>query len=1594
MLHPIDYRLSKNKFWLSTWNSYSLKNYKNLILNDKILNVLGYIFKNCFKVSYSFASPWSNPRKHRKYFSNFIIGFDGRRAIKTGPNKVKKLPGFLIPEDYNIIRFHNFSILKIYFLIDKNLETYWAKKQKNWRSPLKYFNMRYNKNKNMINNPLRLNKNLVNLNIEKKNLKITGFFVYLFNLLNNNYVKQKLYFNLSDRINFFKTDTKHLYFRFYYDNFKLLNKVRNNYFLFYMINKKNSLVNNHKLGLLKQKSFNHNPNVLYFSGQNKKTNIKKLPLFNNSGFKINYSDYKKYISLYHINRSKKIKFFKNNLGGLVFYRRLLNNNSILNQINRINDSFFYSRKEIRKNIKKYFFYSKALVSNNLKIKNGFENFLNKKLKVVLLNSSKNNFPTFKKFNFDLNVSRKRGLTLFFNSLISMAPSSVTKKKLFLFKNKNKLNFIRKNLVKSSNQYCYKYNNNIKGALKPSINRNLHILNNRFENIISSFKNYNGNPNSNLIYQKQNYYNLKYFNNMVKNSKRSNLFINFNNFKKIIYFNKNFLNSFLKSNNYKTFFLKNYSSQNWVLLPKVLNLKIRCNNKIKKKQFYKIKRKKKLKINNYFNKLFINSTVFKTHFNKLLLKKNIYSYLINYRLEEIKDLFKSDKLSKKSNKRIKSNLFGRNRINMGNVLLSTTNFNKKKNYKYTLVDYDSLYFDSSKKFLNKKLNEYKTFLRIGKFNTLGFNNYPINNFNYDNFINYNYFSLLNNNYFFTSNTDNNLIDNTTSKAATFKNLVRLQKWSPSKTITPRFIFNMYFKKTFFKSFKNQDIYSKDNMDKINNRLEGLPKNNSSKLQKFKPYTFKSISKVHRYRSNKSILTKYITNEIKYNFILNFLSSMENKKTIPKKKLGYKSFKIWFKILSRAKGTVLLNNISPTKFNTLKLYNYSFTPFIRRFEKLMFSNKNIKVKETNISKEFSKKIKKYLSNHQILTIQKNSFINYVEKLQFKYFKRVKRSFKIGENKNIIIAPYKFLLEGLNRNNINISSEGLNKNFDNNFYTSLKRSSASKIKFNSVVSPNDYKYKMNVYNYFISNKKMKLKQFYLPINVNKKVKSIVPLVIKNRYVNNKIGYKKSHNMVINKYIKTRLSNIFLSSKTIQLMKNNKKTQVENFNYRVYGLAKKKSDFKFLNKKEFKKINELQPKTFLYWEHLKWFNTFVKTKFNFKVTNSYNSFKLYENFKNLNFYYYKNFKKYTNYSSLNSSQLLNNNYSKLNTFVFYSTIFRFRSSFLYLSNKKMFHKKKILSNWTYDVLFSSTSSKRLNYLPHTRFRSIRNSLYMWRINSRKLNLLFKYFKARTKFFKNKLNFVSNYAKRSSILSYLKSMESNFLRIKKSMQRELPLLSIKRYLTGQLKKLNNYIRILSKRQKKRLYFKSRQKRRFLNRNISKKLIHKISSNKPTVFKENKYIFKKLYTFVNKRFFLEKKNLIDYVKKFIEHLFLVIFKFNHLRVFYIKKYQINIMSTKAKLFKNLFNYRLATGFKVPFLVKVICKKLNFDKSLVGCKIGFFGRYSKKLRNRKLWKYVKQLKPSVISTPLDYYNILILQKWGITGIKLSILRKKTFNFIFN
>lgn len=375
-------------------------------------------------------------------------------------------------------------------------------------------------------------------------------------------------------------------------------------------------------------------------------------------------------------------------------------------------------------------------------------------------------------------------------------------------------------------------------------------------------------------------------------------IHLENFKKIIYFNKNFLldsnsNKYTKKIlDYKPYFLKNYEFQNWSTFSYLLNSKLISKKSVGKSSFLKA-RSKKLKLNNYFNKLFIyNPLKINFSFNKLLLKKNIYSYLTNYKPNTTNDSLKSNKKFKIFFNNNKSNLQIRAKNNLGNVLISITNYNKKKNYLNNLVEYGySDYFNSSKTSLIKRVNEYKTFLKIKNFNSQGLNLYSINNFNYENFISNDYFSLLNNKKKLVNTTNKYLVNPTgSSKVSMFKTSINFKKWDYSKNIRLQSLFNTYFKKTFFKFFGNQKVFSQDNLDQINYRLEKSPKNNIGNLLKFKPYTFKSISRLHRYKYNQSILTKYITNEIKYNSILNFFNSMENKKFISKKNLGHKSFKV--------------------------------------------------------------------------------------------------------------------------------------------------------------------------------------------------------------------------------------------------------------------------------------------------------------------------------------------------------------------------------------------------------------------------------------------------------------------------------------------------------------------------------------------------------------------------------------------------------------------------------------------------------------------------------------------------------------------------------
>lgn len=308
--------------------------------------------------------------------------------------------------------------------------------------------MRYNKKKNSEENLLKLNKNLVNSNIEKKNFKITSFFIYLINLLNNNAVKQHLYLDVSEKINFFKKDKKHLYFKFYYDNFKLLNKIRNNYFLFYLLNKNNSNTLN-KLGLSVKNNKTHiNINLLnnlYLNNLNKKCkNIINRNRTNNSKFlsQVNYNDFLKYKNTYT---------FHKKFNSLIFYRHLLRNI----KLNKFSNSSVKKTIPFNNNLKKLIIFNQ--IKYNIKINNkNLINFITKKSKVDFLHYYINDIPTSKSNNFYFNTNKKFGIGLFFQSFTSLKLKSYAHIPLNF---KNSKNLLANNIINYKLKGKSSYNKN-------------------------------------------------------------------------------------------------------------------------------------------------------------------------------------------------------------------------------------------------------------------------------------------------------------------------------------------------------------------------------------------------------------------------------------------------------------------------------------------------------------------------------------------------------------------------------------------------------------------------------------------------------------------------------------------------------------------------------------------------------------------------------------------------------------------------------------------------------------------------------------------------------------------------------------------------------------------------------------------------------------------------------------------------------------------------------------------------------------------------------------------------------------------------------
>ena len=1066
MLHPIDYRLAKNKFWLSTWNSYSLKNYRNLILNDKILNVLGKIFSNCFKITVSVAAPWANFRKFRKY-SQFVIGFDGRRAIRLGPNKIKKLPNFIIPEDYNIIRFSNFSILKVFFLIDQNL-TNWIYRQKQWRTPLRYFNLRYSSQKKNKTSPFFW-KNLFISSLEKKNFKSTNYFLYLINLLKNKQIRYMIYFNNVDIDYFykhiFKKDKKSIYFHFFHNNFKLLNKIRNNYFLFYtkfflfssnFINKikTNELTKTKKHSLIR-KIFTNCKNITINNTKNliksdknissttaipkKKSNFNYFITYNYSAIKKNLS-FKKKITL-----KKKINNF--------FNFNLLQNNKLLIDNNTINK---FNKKKLKKKIfnlklikKNYFnhnyflnFKKARIINKTYNINNGssfylniIKNYYQKKKNLFLLNyflpknNSNINLKNFNKQKLLLKKFKKWRKLKFFlefsnawlKKLTFSKPLKFSNKKLIKI-NKNKNFFSKKKKIIRGKNFFSKKKKIIRG--KNFFSKKKKII--RGKNFFSKKK---------KIIRGKNFFSKK--KKIIKDKILfSNLFLQ----KKYCFFKKKLLKKWKKPYFFKNKVFKYF--KNFYKLPKFKSLK--------KINFF-FKKKFRTRIYYYTNNFYIWKKKTKKYLNFLKRFKNKKRKHIPYKI--FLTLSENQKIKLKKKYFL---IFKKPKLYINAKKFNKLSRNKKKKiYNKKFVIFKSKFpyrlWWTHKKLKNQILKKSNTFLWsktkfFNKLNKLKLNYFIINIFlkkksffwkNKHRLIKkkkilktlFNYYG-----YNFNKLYKNLKILYKTSKIKPhtigygfFKNLINKKKYStykkkffknPKLLLKSNFLFNKNF---FFRFFFNPVYYNyKSNWSLISKNLKFLKtiKSNSLFFKKFN--NFKPIKKISK-KKNLIFTFKILNNT----YLLNYKKISKKKKMI------------------RLRGGLLKKNIYIYFWKKKYLLNNNYKKFIIKKKNYFFYN----FRESLIKKF------KFKNNNKVTLIKSDSFntINY----KFKFLENTYKKFFISKflffNKSLLLSKkiklllktnsplidfFRFQKKSLNMfsiNNINVS----NKHFYNkkyNFYNSF--------------------------------------------------------------------------------------------------------------------------------------------------------------------------------------------------------------------------------------------------------------------------------------------------------------------------------------------------------------------------------------------------------------------------------------------------------------------------------------------------------------------------------------------------------------------------------
>lgn len=209
---------------------------------------------------------------------------------------------------------------------------------------------------------------------------------------------------------------------------------------------------------------------------------------------------------------------------------------------------------------------------------------------------------------------------------------------------------------------------------------------------------------------------------------------------------------------------------------------------------------------------------------------------------------------------------------------------------------------------------------------------------------------------------------------------------------------------------------------------------------------------------------------------------------------------------------------------------------------------------------------------------------------------------------------------------------------------------------------------------------------------------------------------------------------------------------------------------------------------------------------------------------------------------------------------------------------------------------------------------------------------------------------------------------------------------------------------KKNLYNKNNNKYYlfFLKRKRKKKIryfilnyFHYKKKKINSLFLKNYFLFNEYSNFlsVNLRP-IKKKKFLKYFFFFFKS-FLIFFLNN---IFYNKKIIINILIQReffnsSTYLSKFIKMRILQKYRVLHIIGLLFNNLLKQSSIVGINIGVFGRYQKKLRNRKVWKMKGMISPSNINSPISYKNFIILLRYGICGVKFYLLMKVYKNEIF-